>query len=46
MQRSPYETIAEAIPTYAMSYFKLPSILCDEIEYSIPKLLWSSKKRS
>ena len=35
--------VAQVIPTFAMSCFKLPGGLCDEIEVLIRKLFWGQK---
>ena len=34
------KTVIQAIPTYAMGYFKLPIGLCNEIEVLIRKFWW------
>ena len=37
------KAIAQSIPTYAMSIFKLPTGLCHEIQSVILKYWWASK---
>ncbi|XP_065619131.1 uncharacterized protein LOC136063137 [Quercus suber] len=37
------KSVIQAIPTYTMSYFKLPITLCQEIETLIRKFLWEQK---
>ena len=37
------KAMVQAIPTFAMSYFKLPMGLCDEIEALIRKFYWGQK---
>ena len=36
--------IAQAIPTYTMSMFKLPKTLCDSINSTLAKYLWGQTK--
>lgn len=40
------KAVAQAIPTYAMSCFKIPDTLCDEITTLIKNFWWDSVKRS
>ena len=37
------KAIAQAVPTYAMSVFKIPQGLCDDIQKVIAKFWWGSK---
>ena len=37
------KVVGQAIPTFAMSCFKLPGGLCDEIEALIRKFFWGQK---
>ena len=37
------KAVVQAIPTFAMSCFKLPEGLCDEIEALIRKIFWGQK---
>lgn len=36
--------VAQAIPTYSMSYFKIPNSLCDELTSLIRNFWWGQKK--
>lgn len=36
------KAVVQAIPAYAMSVFKIPQGLCDEIEKAIARFLWGS----
>ena len=38
------KVVAQAIPTYTMSCFKLPELLCDEMMGMIRNFLWGQKK--
>lgn len=38
--------VAQAVPTYAMSVFKLPLGLCDDIQKSMAKFWWRSKEEN
>ena len=38
------KTVAQAIPTYSMSYFKIPNSLCDELTSLIRNFWWGQKK--
>ena len=38
------KTIAQAIPTYTMSIFKLPKALCDSINSTLAKYWWGQTK--
>ena len=38
------KTMAQAIPTYLMSLFKLPKTLCDNINSSLAKYWWARTK--
>lgn len=38
------KVVALAIPTFAMSVFKLPITLCEELESLLAKFWWSQKK--
>ena len=37
------KAVVQAIPTYIMSYFKLPSGLCSEIDSLIRRFWWGQK---
>ena len=39
-----FKAIALSIPTYTMSYFKLPISLCTELESLIARFWWGQKK--
>ena len=38
------KTIAQAIPTYSMSIFKIPKALCDSINSILAKYWWGQTK--
>ena len=38
------KTMAQAIPTYSMSLFKLPKTLCDNINSNLAKYLWGQNR--
>ena len=38
------KTVAQAIPTYAMSLFKLPKSMCDSINSLLAKYWWGQNK--
>lgn len=38
------KAIAQAIPTYAMSFCKIPLGLCEDIQNVIARFLWGSKE--
>ncbi|KAH9747206.1 reverse transcriptase domain-containing protein [Citrus sinensis] len=38
------KAVAQAVPTYAMSVFKLPQGLCDDMQKEIAKFWWGSSK--
>ena len=38
------QMIAQAIPTYTMSIFKLPKALCDSINSTLAKYWWGQRK--
>lgn len=40
----PIKTIAQSIPTYIMSCYKIPDQCCKEIKFILAKFLWGSKK--
>lgn len=40
------KTLAQAIPTYSMSLFKLPKTLCDTINSSLTKYWWGQTKQA
>ena len=37
------KAVAQAIPCYVMSVFKIPINLCDDIQKTIAKFWWGSK---
>lgn len=37
------KAIAQAVPTYTMSVFKIPLALCEDIQKVIPRFWWGSK---
>lgn len=40
------KAVAQACPTYAMSCFKLPACVCDDITSLLSNFWWSSNSRS
>lgn len=40
------KAVAQVIPTYVMSVFKLPSILCDDSKKIIAKFWWASNMKA
>ena len=38
------KAVAQAIPTYTMSYFKLPNNICDDLTSMIRQLWWEQRK--
>lgn len=38
------KVVALSIPTFTMSYFKLPDSLCDEVNKMMARFLWSQKE--
>lgn len=38
------KAVAQAVPAYAMSVFKIPLGLCDDIQKSMAKFWWRSKE--
>ena len=38
------KAVAQAIPTYTMSYFKLPNNICDDLTSMIRQLWWKQRK--
>ena len=38
------KVVAQAIPTYTMSVFKLPDFLCDEMTSMVRKFWWDQKE--
>lgn len=40
------KAIVQAMPAYAMSVFKLPSILCEDMQKTIARFWWNSKTGS
>ena len=38
------KTVAQAIPTYTMSCFKLPDSLCEELTIMVKNFWWDQKK--
>lgn len=39
------KTVAQVIPTYSMSLFKLPQSICDSINSMIARYWWGSKQK-
>lgn len=40
------KTMVQAIPTYTMSTFKLPSGVCNDLDRALKRFWWSSKQKS
>ena len=38
------KAVAQAIPTYTMSCFKIPDSFCDELTSMIQKILWGQRR--
>ena len=38
------KVVAQAVPTYTMSYFKLPNALCDELMSMVCQFWWGQKR--
>ena len=38
------KAVAQAIPTYSMSFFKIPDFLCDELTSMIRNFWWGQKQ--
>ncbi|KAH9681144.1 putative reverse transcriptase/RNA-dependent DNA polymerase [Citrus sinensis] len=38
------KAVAQAVPAYAMSVFKIPSTLCEDIQKAMAKFWWGNKK--
>ena len=38
------KAVAQAVPTYTMSYFKLPKALCDDLTSMVSQFRWGQKK--
>ncbi|KAH9685108.1 reverse transcriptase domain-containing protein [Citrus sinensis] len=38
------KVVAQAVPAYAMSVFKIPSTLCEDIQKAMAKFWWGNKK--
>lgn len=40
------KTVAQAIPTYSMSIFKIPKTLCDTINSTMAKYWWGQMNKA